>query len=313
MLTLQNLKNTNILIFLWRAMSVFQHFRINLSLRKDYFNNLFHTPEYSDNNTLNNERHQFIKDVFNSEEIFFGNGNKYVYSRIDEIDNVIIGRISKRKTRNNRFDYKKKTEEIPHYEQTILFVSNSQTDVENWQTIYIMENGSDFKENLDKLLTKLWQKANPNNDIFDINIRPLLANYTEDFFKLLRSPNEYKIQKITEIKIHYDIGNHGFGDDIKKSMQSIGAVEFDNTFKNENGLTLHDDTNIKQHISSIGNGINGYASMRGVKFNQTRVTEVHRTGKHSTSKTTKVTTEFSADEVSSDNLSQIFNQLKTVP
>ena len=39
---------------------------------------------------------KFIKDVFHSDEIFFGNRNKYVYSRIDEIDNVIIGRISKR-------------------------------------------------------------------------------------------------------------------------------------------------------------------------------------------------------------------------
>ena len=58
MLTLQNLKDINIFIFLWRVMSIFQHLRINLSLRKDYFNNLFHKPEYSDNNTLNNERHQ---------------------------------------------------------------------------------------------------------------------------------------------------------------------------------------------------------------------------------------------------------------
>ncbi len=136
-------------------MSVFQHFRINLSLRKDYFNNLFANQEYNESSKLNNERHCFINDVFNEKELFFGKNNKFVYSKIDDVDNVIIGTISKKKKRKNRFDYNQDVEEIPHYEQTLVFINNSQTDENHWQTIWIMENGIDFKSNLQKLLTDL--------------------------------------------------------------------------------------------------------------------------------------------------------------
>ncbi len=92
MLTLQNFKNTNIFIFLWSVMSVFQHFRINLSLRKDYFNNLFANQEYNDNNKLNNERHRFINDVFNSKELFLGNCTLFDLTIRKRVYEVLAGR-----------------------------------------------------------------------------------------------------------------------------------------------------------------------------------------------------------------------------
>ena len=66
MLTLQNFKNTNIFIFLWRIMIVFQHFRINLPKKYKIQDGFFDKQD----NELQSFRSNLIKNAFNKQVDF---------------------------------------------------------------------------------------------------------------------------------------------------------------------------------------------------------------------------------------------------
>lgn len=284
--------------FILYVMSIFQVYRINLSISKDYFNSLFADSILLQNEAqLNSTRTKMISSVFNNEKIEFGKNNQFIYTKKGTIGNFIYGIITKLSHKKNRFEYDKPKEIIPSYENTLIFINTDNADNKNWQKIFIMEN-KDFKNNLSDLLISLWQKSNIKNEIFDLHIRPCLQDYTGNFFSYFKNQTEKHIKKITEVKLHYDIANGGTGSWFKSSMRSLGATEQDITFKNQNGLKL-DETKeaiIKECIEPIGDGVNQKAIIKGFKMNSTK-TEIL----HDSSKNEKIET-ISTNEIEIDSI-----------
>ena len=294
-----------------KIMAIFQSFRINLSVRKDYFNQLFHDENLRNDNILNGKRNEFINNVFNrDDDIYFGKGDKYIYSKKGKIGDIIYGIIAKSKTRKNCFDWHKPDEKIPHFEKTLIFVNANNIDEDNWQKICILENGIDFKDNLQYLLTSLWDKSSLQNEIFELNIRPILKNYKDDFFSYFINKKEKNIQKITEIKIHYDITNHG-ADAIKKGMQALNATEYNKNYINKDGLELINKDEIGKDIEPIGNGINGKTIIRGIKMSRKKTEILHDSSKCENIEKTE-TEDWSIDEICCQNESSLKKALSLI-
>ena len=301
MLTLQNFKNTNIFIFLWRAMLVFQHFRINLPKKYKIQDGFFDKKD----DELQSFRSNLIKTAYNKQVDFIFYNKKYVFfpNTNNNSSDILTGYIARETEINLREKPDGKIEKKKHHHRSLVVINYSSSEP-NGQQIFIQKT-TGFNRDLSKLMQAMWEQQDIDTEELDIKINPLITE--TGFWEAFNSK-----KGINEIIIEYNRGNFAngkFKQEVTALLDCFNAENSKQIFTNKEGkISANNQDYIQSIHDEVKTGHGSIVMKRKVEIKSKKKETVYNSNDEKLIKETEI--EFNGDgEFSDGEITEIIKQL----